>query len=57
MMRHISFVKLWVEPEQDTAEPSSVGGLAEIVLDDIPQQDGRPQRTRRPPTHLTQFVT
>ena len=31
MMRHVSFVKLWVEPEQDTAEPNRATGTAEIV--------------------------
>jgi len=55
MMRHVSFVKLWVEPEQDTPEPNSVS--AEIETDDASQQDSRPQRTRRLPTHLTDFVT
>ncbi|XP_059209654.1 uncharacterized protein K02A2.6 [Centropristis striata] len=55
MMRHVSFVKLWVEPEKDTPEPNSVS--AETEPDDTSQQDCRPQRTRRSPTHLTDFVT
>lgn len=57
MMRHVSFVKLWVEPEQDAAEPNRVTEPAGILPDDTPQQDRRPQRTRRLPTHLTHFVT
>ena len=35
MMRHVSFVKLWVEPEQDTMEPNRVSGPAEIVPEDL----------------------
>lgn len=57
MMRHVSFVKLWVEPEPETAEPNQVTEPAEALPDAVPQQGGRPQRTRRLPTHLTHFVT
>lgn len=57
MMRHVSLVKRWVEPEQDTAEPNRVTGPAETVYDNGPQQDSRPQRARRLPTHLTHYVT
>ncbi|XP_024117578.2 uncharacterized protein K02A2.6-like [Oryzias melastigma] len=56
-MRHVSHVKLWIEPEQD-ASLLYDGIKPTTATPDAPKQkESRPQRAKRTPTHLKDFVT
>ena len=59
IMRHVSFVKRWVQPEPDTVVPIGVAGERLVSHSTAPvethEQDTRPQRTRRMPTHFVDY--
>ena len=59
IMRHVSFVKRWVQPEPDTVVPIRVAGERLVSHSTAPvethEQDTRPQRTRRMPTHFVDY--
>uniref|UniRef100_A0A3P9MCB8 Gypsy retrotransposon integrase-like protein 1 n=1 Tax=Oryzias latipes TaxID=8090 RepID=A0A3P9MCB8_ORYLA len=56
-MRHVSHVKLWIEPEQDTSVLYDGAEPITSMPDPPQQQEGRPQRVKKAPTHLKDFVT
>ena len=59
IMRHVYFVKRWVQPEPDTVVPIGVAGERLVSHSTAPvethEQDTRPQRTRRMPTHFVDY--
>lgn len=63
MMCHVSVVKHWFLPAQETVVPTCMAGErlnaqpADTAMNEPPQWDSRPQRVRRVPTHLKEFVT